>query len=153
MTGDSRHNGRLARLARAGYRRGMAVELSTESRRQVSDVMSDARLCVAVLGQPLTAYLAGADSLGQYRQWLADGDQLCQRIAPRLAAGRRVIMAFRAENEVAIAGPWLREVGPAGDVPARVIRDKGDDEAVGGVLADAAGQWLNSRSARSGVRA
>jgi hypothetical protein len=122
----------------------MAVDPGIED----ADIMSDADLCTAVVGEELTAYVAGAESVGQYRRWLA-GDAAGRRlIAPRLAATRRVVLAFQAENAVGLCQPWLRDVGAAaGDIPARIIRDKGDDEAVGAVLAEAAGDWLRRRRA------
>lgn len=116
-----------------------------------ADVNRDARLCTEVLGEPLTAYLTGADVLSEYRRWLAGDDESRRRIAPRLAAGRRVIQAFRADDATAMAQPWIREAGVAGGhMPARLIRDKGDDEAVGADLADAAARWLSAR--RSALR-
>ncbi len=112
-----------------------------------ADIMSDADLCAAVVGEELTAYVAGAESVGQYRRWLAGDAGRRRLIAPRLAATRRVLLAFQAENAVGMCQPWLRDVGAAGEVPARIIRDKGDDEAVGAVLAEAAGDWLRRHRA------
>ena len=109
------------------------------------DVLSDARLCEVVLGEPLTAYLADAESVGQYRNRLfAGGDQL-RRAVPRLAAARRVILAFQIENAVGSAAAWLRGFGSASDVPARMIREQGDDETLGTELAETAGKWLSDR--------
>lgn len=124
----------------------MAAQRSSATEHRTAEVLSDVGLCQAVLGEPLTAYLSGADTVGQYRRWLtAGGEEFHRRIAPRLAAARRVILSFRARNEVTMAQPWLREVSVTGDVPARFIRDKGDDETVGATLAEAAAQWLNER--------
>ncbi|GID26895.1 hypothetical protein C8E87_1981 [Paractinoplanes brasiliensis] len=109
------------------------------------DLSRDAKVCAAVLDLALVAYLAGANSLGEYRHWLSEDSEKRRDVASRLAAARRVIAVFRAENRLALAEPWLREVGAAGDIPARVIRDKGDDEAIGVMVAEAASQWLKQR--------
>ncbi|WP_133872826.1 hypothetical protein [Paractinoplanes brasiliensis] len=111
----------------------------------VLDLSRDAKVCAAVLDLALVAYLAGANSLGEYRHWLSEDSEKRRDVASRLAAARRVIAVFRAENRLALAEPWLREVGAAGDIPARVIRDKGDDEAIGVMVAEAASQWLKQR--------
>ncbi|MFF5076072.1 hypothetical protein ACFY36_03405 [Actinoplanes sp. NPDC000266] len=103
---------------------------------------ADARLCEAVLGELLTAFVAGAESVVQYRTWLTGTDDELRRIASRLAAARRVILVFQAENETRLVGAWLRDVGSAAEMPARMIRHKGDDESVGLQLADAAARWL-----------
>lgn len=100
-------------------------------------------MCAAVLDPSLVAYIAGARSLAEYRSWLTGDADTHRGIASRLSATRRVIAVFRAENRLAMAEPWLREAGAVGDIPARVIRDKGDDEAIGGMIAEAASQWLN----------
>jgi hypothetical protein len=118
-----------------------------------ADIMSDARLCTAVVGEELTAYVAGAESVGQYRRRLAGDAGQRARIASRLAATRRVLLAFQAENAVGMCQPWLRDVGADGEIPARIIRDKGDDEAVGALLAEAAGLWLRRHRLRSPVAA
>ena len=135
---------RLAPRDRVGYRRGMAVDPGIEDADLTTDLMSDAGLCAAVVGEELTAFVAGAESVGQYRRWLS-GDAAHRRlIIPRLAATRRVLLAFQAQNAVGMAQAWLRDVG-AGEIPARIIRDKGDDEAVGTLLAEAADDWLRRR--------
>jgi hypothetical protein len=123
----------------------MAASMPTATERPVQDVSRDADLCAAVLDPSLIAYLAGARSLGEYRRWLSGDAETRRRIASRLAAARRVIAVFRAENRLAMAEPWLRELGAADDIPARVIRDKGDDEAIGAMVAEAASQWLKQR--------
>lgn len=109
------------------------------------EVAADARLCEDALGEPLAAFVAGAESVAHYRSWLAGGDEELRPIAPRLAAARRVILVFDAENESALAAPWLRDVGAAAEVPARMIRHKGDDESVGVHLAEAAAKWMSRR--------
>jgi len=113
--------------------------------RPVLDVSRDAEVCAAVLDPSLVAYLSGAGSLGEYQRWLSEEGEKRRDVASRLAAARRVIAVFRAENRLALAEPWLRESGAAGDIPARVIRDKGDDEAIGTMVAEAASQWLKQR--------
>lgn len=109
-----------------------------------AEVSADAGLCVAALGEPLTAFVAGAESVAQYREWLDGTDQL-RPIASRLAATRRVIHVFEVENDFGLALAWLRDVGAAGEVPARMIRHKGDDESIGQQLADLATKWLAGR--------
>ncbi|XVU28414.1 hypothetical protein ACQPZJ_15620 [Actinoplanes sp. CA-054009] len=106
------------------------------------DVAADARLCEAALGEPLTAFVAGAESVVQYRAWRDGTDDERRRIASRLAAARRVILVFQIENDTRLAMAWLRDVGSAAEVPARMIRHKGDDESVGLHLAESAARWL-----------
>jgi hypothetical protein len=114
--------------------------------RPVLDLSRDAEVCAAVLDPSLVAYLAGASSLGEYQRWLAEEGAKRRDVAVRLAVARRVITVFRAENRLALAEPWLRESGAAaGDIPARVIRERGDDEAIFATVDKAAGQWLEQR--------
>lgn len=113
--------------------------------RPVLDLLRDSEVCATVLDLSLVAYLAGAGSVGELQRWLAEEGDNRRGIGSRLAAARRVIAIFRAENRLGMAEPWLRESGAAGDVPARVIRDKGDDEAIGAMVAEAASQWLRQR--------
>jgi hypothetical protein len=111
-------------------------------------VLTDATLCEVVLGESLTAYLSGAESIGQYRAWLGgDGDHL-RRVANRLAAARRVILTFQVENAAGLTAAWLRGVGGAPEVPADVIREDGDNETLGAEMEQTAGKWLSDR--RSG---
>jgi hypothetical protein len=110
--------------------------------------MTDANLCEVVLGEPLTAYLSGADSIGQYRAWLrGDGDQL-DRVATRLAAARRVILTFQVENVAGTAAAWLRGLGSGSEAPADTIRNDGGDETLGAELEQTAGKWLSDRRPR-----
>ena len=102
----------------------------------------DATLCAEVLDESVVVYLAGADSVADYRRRLTGSEEDQLRVASRLAAARRVILVFDAENCLSLAGPWLREFGAAGDTPARLIRDKGDDEKTGAVVAEVAEQWV-----------
>jgi hypothetical protein len=112
-----------------------------------TELSRDADLCSAVLGEELTAYLAGADTVPEFRSWLAGtDDEVRRQVTTRLAAARQVILAFRAENKVAMALPWLREVGAAGDdAPARLIRGKGDDEGTANTVLQAAKAWVRWR--------
>ncbi|WP_213013436.1 hypothetical protein [Paractinoplanes toevensis] len=126
----------------------MAESMPSVADRPIRDVSKDNDVCAAILDRSLIAYIAGARSLAEYGLWLTgDANTRC-RIASRLLATRRVIAVFRAENRLAMAEPWLREAGAAGDIPARVIRDKGDDEAIGAMVADAASEWLRQRQSR-----
>lgn len=120
-----------------------------------TELSHDADLCSAVLGEQLTAYLAGADSVPEFRSWLTGtDDEVHRQIAPRLAAARQVILAFRAENKVTMALPWLREVGAAGDdAPARLIRGKGDDEGTANTVVQAARAWVRWRRPQPAVPA
>lgn len=123
-------------MAEDGYGRGMPVDES---------VRTDANLCEIVLGERLTAYLAGADSIGQYRSWLHGDDDQLGRVASRLAVARRVILTFQIENVAGTAAAWLRGVGGASEVPADVIRAAGDDETLGTELEQTASKWLSDR--------
>jgi hypothetical protein len=128
----------------------MAAILHAATRRQLSDMARDADLCAEVLDEGMVAYVTGARSIAEYRRWLSGSDEERLRAASRLAAVRRVILAFDAENCLPLVEPWLREVDATGEVPARLIRDKGDDEKVGAVVAEAAEQFLKRRVAVRG---
>jgi hypothetical protein len=107
-------------------------------------VLTDANLCEVVLGEPLTAYLSGADSIEQYHALLrSDGDQL-RRVANRLAAARRVILTFQIENAAGTAAAWLRGLGAA-EVPADMIREDSDNETLGTEMEQTASKWLSDR--------
>jgi hypothetical protein len=108
-------------------------------------VLTDAALCEVVLGEALTAYLSGADTVGEYRALLSgEGDQLRQ-VANRLAAARRVILTFQVENVAGTAAAWLRGTGSGSEVPADVIREDGDNETLGAEMEQTAGKWLSDR--------
>ena len=109
------------------------------------DLGSLARQCVPVLGAELTAYLAGADSLGQFERWLTGSERLARELAAvRLAAGAEIIRIFGAENVLSMVGPWLREIGEYAQAPARIIRAAGfDDDAIKDVI-QAAIFWVNA---------
>src|SRR5690348_5277023 len=125
----------------------MAAILSVSARPRLSDVTSDADLCAELLDEGLVAYVAGAGSLAEFRRWLSGSEADRLRIASRLAAVRRVILAFDAENCLPLVEPWLREVDATGEIPARLIRDRGDDDKNGAIVAEAAEQWLKRRLA------
>ena len=108
-------------------------------------VRTDATLCEVVLGEPLTAYLTGADSIGEYRAWLRGDGGRPHRVANRLAAARRVVLAFQIENATGTAAAWLRGFGAAADAPAEAIRNDGDNEILGTELEHTAGKWLSDR--------
>ena len=108
-------------------------------------VLTDATLCEAVLGEPLTAYLSGADTIGLYRASLGgDGDDL-PRVANRLAAARRVILTFQIENAAGTAAAWLRGIGGTPEVPADVIREDRGNETLGAEMEQTASKWLSDR--------
>jgi hypothetical protein len=99
--------------------------------------------CVPVLGEDMTAYLAGADSVAQFDDWLAGAAEPAARTAPqRLSAVLQVLRIFAAENLSSYAKEWLRNVGSTGTAPARTIREAiGDDHAVKDVFL-AAAAWI-----------
>ena len=105
-----------------------------------------AKQCVRVFGAELTAYLAGADSLGQFERWLAGGGRASRElVAVRLAAGAEVVRIFAAENALSVARHWLREIGDYVEAPARTIRSAGfNDDAIKDVI-QAATFWVNAR--------
>ncbi|BCJ54290.1 hypothetical protein Asp14428_57650 [Actinoplanes sp. NBRC 14428] len=99
----------------------------------------DAELCVAVLGSELTAYLAGADSVAQFESWFAGPARPDSPARRRLAAAAELITVFETANRTSLAAAWLREVDPAGYVPARVLRlSEGNDACVKALLETAA---------------
>jgi hypothetical protein len=100
--------------------------------------------CVPVLGEDMTAYLAGADSVAQFESWLAGIPEPAAHTAPlRLSAVLQVLRIFAADNLSSYAKEWLRNVGASGAAPARTIREAaGDDHAVKDVF-HAATAWIN----------
>jgi hypothetical protein len=100
--------------------------------------------CVPVLGEDMTAYLAGASSVAQFEGWLAGISEPAARTAPvRLSAVLQVLRIFAAENLTSYAKEWLRNVGASGTAPARTIREAiGDDHAVKDVFL-AATAWIS----------
>jgi hypothetical protein len=90
-------------------------------------VQADVEVCDEVLGEELTAYLAGANSVGEFRSW-ADGPVLSSDpAARRVAAAVELIGAFHTVNRTALAASWLREVDGSGLVPARALRESTGD--------------------------
>jgi hypothetical protein len=100
--------------------------------------------CVPVLGEDMTAYLAGADSVAQFEGWLAGISEPAARTAPsRLSTVLQVLHIFAADNLSSYVKEWLRNVGAGGSAPARTIREAvGDDHAVKDVL-HAATTWIS----------
>jgi len=95
-------------------------------------------LCVAVLGADLTAYLAGAGSVGELERWRADPAAAGHLFRVRVAAAADVIDAFAACNRVSLAAAWLREVDPELGIPAKVLRySAADRTAIKDVVAAA----------------
>lgn len=122
------------RMVENGIVGNVAVRDSTAAAR-LDELVGE---CAGVLGAPLTAYLAGAGSVAQLREWLAappraavpahaeapPRDEAAEAVE-RLRVARDVIDAFAAANRVEEARPWLREAvdGTAGGCPASLIRD------------------------------
>ena len=111
--------------------------------RSATDLSEAAGECVPVLGEDMTAYLAGANSVAQFDGWLAGVAEPAAHTAPlRLSAARQVLRIFAAENLSSYAKEWLRNVGTTGTAPARTIREAiGDDHAVKDVFL-AAAAWI-----------
>jgi hypothetical protein len=90
-----------------------------------------AALCDTVFGRDLTAYLAGAESVIQLAHWI-DAGAPTHAPAYRLSVAADVIQAFAADNRVAAAAPWLRDVPVGGgSPPARTIRQLADGDLAG----------------------
>jgi hypothetical protein len=100
-----------------------------------------ADLCVTALGAELTAYVAGAATVGEFESWFAAGHRPNGQIRRRLAAAAEVVSVFETANRSALAAAWLREVDPSGYVPARVLRLSEGDEATMKALVEAATIW------------
>jgi hypothetical protein len=121
---------------------------------QGSELADYARRCVPVLGEELTAYLAGADSVAELGGWIAGRDEPSRRLATsRLATAVEVIRVFAGANLVSYARHWVREVRCAGQgPPARAIRQARDgDRAVKEVVQAAAGWVTERRTGRAAV--
>ena len=104
-------------------------------------VRDSVELCVEVLGDDMTAYLAGANSVGEFRGWAAGPVLGSDAAARRVTAAAEVIGIFATVNRTALTAPWLREVGPAGVVPARALRESSGDAATVKALHEAAEAW------------
>ena len=106
-----------------------------------SSVDDHAALCVTALGAELTAYVAGAASVGQFESWFAPGHRPPWQVRRRLAAAAELVNVFETANQTALIAAWLREVDPSGYVPARVLRLSEGDESSVKALLEAAEVW------------
>ncbi|MER7003924.1 hypothetical protein ABT297_12880 [Dactylosporangium sp. NPDC000555] len=85
--------------------------------------------CVALLGEELTAYVAGAATVSEFNRWRADRHRRAE-MAGRLNGAVEVADAFARANRLGAAAGWLREVGAAGvegRSPARLLREATGD--------------------------
>jgi len=106
-----------------------------------TSVEDDMALCVTALGAELTAYVAGAATVGELESWFTAGRRPAPQVRRRLAAAAELVGVFEAANQSALAAGWLREVDPAGHVPARVLRLSDGDESSVKALLEAAMTW------------
>ena len=106
-----------------------------------TSVRDDAALCVTALGTELTAYVAGAASVAEFESWLAPGRYPSWQVRRRLAAAAELVSVFEAANQSALTAAWLRELDPAGYVPARVLRQSEGDGVSVKALLEAAVIW------------
>lgn len=84
---------------------------------------------IAMLGEELTAYIAGAATLGEFDRWRADRRRR-RELDDRLEPAVEVAEAFAQANLLSAVAGWLREVGAAGVAdrsPARLLREATDD--------------------------
>ncbi|GAB7045985.1 hypothetical protein [Catenuloplanes indicus] len=106
--------------------------------------------CAAALGEELTAYLAGADTVAELDAWRAGAPAPDPaRTVVRLAAGTELIRIFAAENLLSHLRHWLREMTDTEDgplVPARAIRTAGTDIQPIKTVLQAAHFWVTERS-------
>jgi hypothetical protein len=106
-----------------------------------TSVEDDMALCVTALGTELTAYVAGAATVGEFESWFTRGGRPAWQVRRRLAAAAELVGIFETANQSALAAAWLREVDPGGYVPARVLRiSEGDASSVKALL-EAAMIW------------
>jgi hypothetical protein len=85
--------------------------------------------CVALLGEDLTAYIAGAATVNEFNRWRGERWRLAE-LTRRLRGAVEVADAFARANRLGAAGGWLREVGAAGIAgrsPAGMLREAGED--------------------------
>ncbi|WP_432989001.1 hypothetical protein [Dactylosporangium sp. CA-233914] len=85
--------------------------------------------CVALLGEELTAYIAGASTVGEFQRWRGDRRRWAE-FAGRVQGAVEVADAFARANRLGAAAGWLREVGAAGIAgrsPARMLREATGD--------------------------
>src|SRR4029453_13962095 len=87
-----------------------------------------ARVCVAVVGAELTAYVAGARTVAEFDSWFTAPSRPDPMVQRRLAAAAEIVSVFEMANRSAYASAWLREMGEVGYVPARVLRLSAGDE-------------------------
>lgn len=106
-----------------------------------TSVEDDMALCVTALGTELTAYVAGAATVGEFESWFARGHRPAWQARRRLAAAAELVGIFETANQSALTAAWLREVDPAGYVPARVLRISEGDESSVKALLEAAMAW------------
>ncbi|GLY95775.1 hypothetical protein Acsp02_30300 [Actinoplanes sp. NBRC 103695] len=103
-----------------------------------SGVSANIEVCDEVLGEDLTAYLAGANTIDEFRSWSAGPVLSSDTAARRLSAAVELISIFHTVNRTSQAASWLREVGVGGLVPARALRESTGDPATVKALHEAA---------------
>ncbi|WP_433059712.1 hypothetical protein [Dactylosporangium sp. CS-033363] len=85
--------------------------------------------CVSLLGEELTAYIAGAASVSEFHRWRGDRRRWAE-FSARLQSAVEVADTFARANRLGTAAGWLREVGAAGIAgrsPARLLREATGD--------------------------
>ncbi|OJF12503.1 hypothetical protein EDD30_5056 [Couchioplanes caeruleus] len=107
-----------------------------------------AEVCVTALGNELTAYLAGATTVAEFRSWFAAPTRPGYAVRRRLAAAAEIVSVFESANHTDLAAAWLREVDAEGYVPARVLRLSEGDETSVKALLETAAAWTFNSSAR-----
>lgn len=117
---------------------GMTATALRPSLLRESEVSANVEVCDEVLGEDLTAYLAGANTIGEFRSWCAGPVLSTDTAARRLSAAVELIGIFLAVNRTSQAASWLREAGPGGLVPARALRESTADPATVKALHEAA---------------
>jgi hypothetical protein len=105
------------------------VGMTATALRPLSTVSADVEVCDEVLGEDLTAYVAGANTIDEFRSWSSGPVLGSDPAARRLAAVVELIGIFHTVNRTAQVAPWLREAGPSGLVPARALRESSGDPA------------------------
>jgi hypothetical protein len=103
----------------------------------------DARIIAALIGEELSAYLAGAGNPAQLKRWAhaRDGiDRAPSYADRRIALVRNIAELFTSANLATGLRAWLREVDPSLDhfSPAQRIRQATDEFALDEVRAAAA---------------
>jgi hypothetical protein len=85
--------------------------------------------CVSLLGEELTAYIAGAATVSEFHRWRGDRRRWAE-FAARIQGAVEVADTFARANRLGAAAGWLREVGAAGVAgrsPARLLREATGD--------------------------